>query len=327
MVRRFLGIASLALLALVICISARAARAEMLTEPYKAPEFVGVSNWLNSDPLTLAELRGKVVLIDFWTYSCINCLRTLPFINAWDKDYRDKGLVIIGVHAPEFDFEKNLDNIKTAVAKHHINYPVAVDNALHTWDAYRNRFWPAHYLIDKEGRVVYTHFGEGKYEETENVIRTLLGLGKKATAGPEPVAFALKQTPETYLGNERAENFASPEKLSPETESFTFPETLPISHWALSGAWRVEPQRIISADKNASLRLHFSATNVFLVMGTQNKAPIHVKILLDGQVQKSLIVDQHRLYTVISKHLPKTGLLQLTADAPGLEAYAFTFGE
>jgi cytochrome c biogenesis protein CcdA/thiol-disulfide isomerase/thioredoxin len=152
---------------------------DAVPNPYKAPEFSGIEAWLNSKPLTMAQLKGKVVLIDFWTYSCINCARTLPYITQWDREYRDKGLVIIGVHAPEFEFEKNRANVEAAIAAHHIGYPVAMDNRLDTWTAYNNSYWPALYLIDQQGRVVYTHFGEGNYAETENNIRHLLGLNAK----------------------------------------------------------------------------------------------------------------------------------------------------
>ena len=172
-----------------------------LAQPYPAPEFAGVSEWLNTKPLTMAELKGKVVLVDFWTYSCINCVRTLPYITAWDKKYRDKGLVIIGVHSPEFEFEKNADNVRTALKEHGINYPVAMDNNLSTWQSFNNQYWPAHYLIDRGGNVVYTHFGEGDYDVTENNIRYLLGLkGNADAAQAAEQPFTANQTPGNLFG-------------------------------------------------------------------------------------------------------------------------------
>ena len=191
-------------------------------------------------------LKGKVVLIDFWTYSCINCVRTLPYITDWDRKYRDQGLVIVGVHAPEFEFEKKLDNVKAAIAQHGIRYPVALDNNLSTWVNFNNRYWPAHYLIDREGKVVYTHFGEGQYDVTENNIRYLLGL----KSGVEPVkaeapAENLYQTPETYLGYARANSFGGDQPVVHNAEkAYRFPDELAEDEWALSGKWRVDTQKI-----------------------------------------------------------------------------------
>ncbi|MGD9591057.1 MAG: cytochrome c biogenesis protein CcdA, partial [Candidatus Berkiella sp.] len=181
-----------------------------LTIPYKAPDFEGISAWLNSTPLTMASLKGKVVLIDFWTYSCINCIRTLPYITAWDKKYREDGLVIVGVHSPEFEFERKISNIEDAIKRFGINYPVAVDNGLNTWQAYHNLYWPAHYLIDKSGQVVYTHFGEGAYNITEHNIKVLLDKNKASNTieSSENSPYESK-SPETYLGYFRFEHFAN----------------------------------------------------------------------------------------------------------------------
>jgi cytochrome c biogenesis protein CcdA/thiol-disulfide isomerase/thioredoxin len=184
-----------------------------LKNPYPAPELKGIQYWLNSKPLTLSDLKGKVVLIDFWTYSCINCVRTLPYITGWDRQYRDKGLVIIGVHAPEFEFEKNVANIKSAMARYGIDYPVAVDNNLETWLNYKNRYWPAHYLIDKNGQVVYTHFGEGDYDVTENNVRYLLGLRGKAEAKPSASESTAVANPTTALHTRDTERRVSPYPL------------------------------------------------------------------------------------------------------------------
>lgn len=312
---------------------------DALQHPYQAPEFEGIQAWLNSKPLTMESLKGKVVLVDFWTYSCINCVRTLPYITKWDREYRDKGLVIIGVHAPEFEFEKNVDNVKNALKAHDIKYPVAIDNHLDTWTAFNNRYWPAHYLINQQGQVVYTHFGEGNYAETENNIRYLLGLGAKAENDLDADVYSQNQTPETYLGYSRAEHFSSPEKVAgDEVESFTLPKFLPSHHWALSGKWKIEGERIISEAKGAKLQINFTAGKVFLVLGTRNNKSVTATLNLNGDVLSvndagkdikggKLTVTQHTLYHLISQPKVKNGLLEITASAPGLEAYAFTFGK
>ena len=285
-----------------------------LNEPYPAPKFSGINTWFNSSPLTMEKLKGKVVLIDFWTYSCINCIRTLPFIIDWDRKYRDKGLVIVGIHAPEFEFEKNNENVKKAIATHHIAYPVALDNHLDTWTNFNNSYWPAHYLIDQKGRVVYTHFGEGEYGVTENNIRFLLGLNKIALK-PEISQTSAVQTPETYLGRTRGMHFSS---------NF---QSLPPDYWGLSGKWRIENERIITEETGAKLRLNFTANKVFLVMGAPKDKPIKINIKLNDKPAGKLTIKQHQLYTLIHQRDSKPGLLEITADAPGLEAYAFTFGE
>lgn len=309
---------------------------DALPNPYPAPEFAGIQAWLNSNPLTIKELKGKVVMIDFWTYSCINCVRTLPYITKWDRTYRDKGLVIIGVHAPEFEFERDISNVKNALKAHNIEYPVAIDNKLDTWTAFENRYWPAHYLIDKEGKVVYTHFGEGNYAETENNIRHLLGLDQKADAVPEASVSIKDQTPETYLGTSRAEHFASPEKLVGDSANFSLPKFLPTDHWALSGKWRIEDERIISQQAGAKLQLNFTAGKVFLVLGTQTKKPITATLTLNGEPinvaagkdapRGILTIKNHTLYELVNQPSVKNGLLEINVSEPGLEAYAFTFG-
>lgn len=310
---------------------------DALPAPYAAPEFTGIETWLNSEPLTMTSLKGKVVLIDFWTYSCINCVRTLPYITRWDRAYRDKGLVIIGVHAPEFEFEKNIDNVKSALQTHNIEYPVAIDNKLDTWTAFKNLYWPAHYLIDQQGRIVYTHFGEGKYAETENNIRYLLGLDRQVEATPEKPTYSSNQTPETYLGTSRAERFSSPERpVRGGIQNFTLPKTLPNNHWAVYGKWRVEGERMAAEDAGAKLQLNFNAAKVFLVLGTNDGKPVTAMLTLNGEPlgiaagkdapQGKLTVKQHTLYELVSQSAAQNGLLEITAEAPGLEAYAFTFG-
>ncbi|MDD2701188.1 MAG: cytochrome c biogenesis protein DipZ [Sideroxydans sp.] len=309
-----------------------------LPQPYAAPEFVGIDNWLNSKPLTMAGLKGKVVLVDFWTYSCINCVRTLPYITRWDRKYRDQGLVIIGVHSPEFEFEKKTANVQAAIAEHGIEYPVAQDNRLDTWSNFDNRYWPAHYLIDREGKVVYTHFGEGQYDVTENNIRYLLGLGEKvAQAADEAPAFAATQTPETYLGYARGQNFESPEDVVADaSRRYSFPTRLQDDHWALAGDWQIGSERSVSASAGAQLNLNFNARKVFLVLGSASGKPIEVKVSLNGKApagaagkdaaQGSLRVQRNTLYELIDQGEMRRGVLEIEALQPGLEIYAFTFG-
>ncbi|MBK9160071.1 MAG: cytochrome c biogenesis protein DipZ [Nitrosomonadales bacterium] len=309
-----------------------------LDKPYAAPEFTGIDRWFNSEPLTMAGLKGKVVLVDFWTYSCINCVRTLPYLTAWDRKYRDQGLVIVGVHAPEFEFEKKADNVQAAIAEHGIRYPVAQDNQLDTWSNFSNRYWPAHYLIDREGKVVYTHSGEGEYDVTENNIRYLLGLDEKGeTVMAEASAFSAEQTPETYLGYERARNFSSPEDPALDAvQRYSFPASLGQDDWALRGDWKIEAERIVAAGQGAALRLNFKARKVFLVLGSASGRPLRANIRLNGEPVGGnagkdapagvLNVERNTLYELVDQQAVKGGMLEIETNEPGLEAYAFTFG-
>ena len=310
-----------------------------LNSPYDAPQFSGIDAWLNSPPLTMPGLKGKVVLVDFWTYSCINCIRTLPYLADWDRKYREQGLVIVGVHSPEFEFEKKLDNVKAAVAQHGLRYPVALDNRLDTWSNFKNRYWPAHYLIDRGGKVVYTHFGEGNYDVTENNIRFLLGLGDKAAAAPAPASAvsAAGQTPETYLGYERAESFGGKERIARDARrAYGFPAALSGDEWALSGEWQVDSEKIVAGKGGAALRLDFTARKVFLVLGTASGKPLHATIRMNGAAVGGhagadapaglVTVTRNTLYELIDQKSPQSGLLEIQAQEPGLEAYAFTFG-
>lgn len=294
-----------------------------LAAPYPAPEITGIDSWINSPPLKLQDLKGKVVLIDFWTYSCINCVRTMPYLTAWDKKYREAGLVIIGMHAPEFAFEKKRANVEKAVALHGIRYPVALDNDLATWSAFRNQYWPAHYLIDREGRVVYTHFGEGRYDVTEHNIRTLLGIRGEDVRVEAADGTVAGQSPETYLGFARARNI---DDLVAGEKSYRFPETLPLHNWALSGGWRTGGQSITSLSADAALRYHFAAGTVYLVMGTADGQPVEVETIIDGVPGPVINVDHETLYTVAKLPAPRTGILELRPHRAGLVAYAFTFG-
>jgi cytochrome c biogenesis protein CcdA/thiol-disulfide isomerase/thioredoxin len=315
-----------------------------LENPYPAPQIGGIKKWINSPPLNLEELKkqGKVVLVDFWTYSCINCVRTLPYIKEWYDKYHDKGLVIIGIHSPEFEFEKNEQNVETAIKEDGIKYPVAMDNNLVTWGNFNNRYWPAHYLINKEGQVVYTHFGEGQYDITENNIRYLLGLGSMKDyqkPPPEtPVPASPLQSPETYLGYDRTMGFVSSEPMEKNaTVHYTYPKHIPLNSWALQGSWLVQDERIIAKESKASLRYHFRAKQVYLVMAPASSGkPQMVRILLNGEPVKDfagkdvqnahVTVDQSTLYELVSFKELTSGILEIQAETPGLEAFAFTFG-
>jgi cytochrome c biogenesis protein CcdA/thiol-disulfide isomerase/thioredoxin len=290
----------------------------------RAPGFRKVSLWLNTPdgkPLSLAGLRGRVVLVDFWTYSCINCLRTLPHLEAWDAAYRKAGLTIVGVHSPEFAFERVPDNVRSAVRRLGVRYPVALDNDFATWRAYSNDYWPAEYLIDRSGRVRHVHFGEGSYSETERQIRSLLGEKvPTATSVADRTPQSLT-TPESYLGYERLDRFANG-NLAPDVESaYRFPPSLPQDHLAYAGQWRVEPSRIVAGD-NARLRLRFQARDVYLVLGGSG----HIDVLVDGHPRGAVAVaGTPRLYTVARFPTLTRGLLELRFSR-GVEGYAFTFG-
>jgi cytochrome c biogenesis protein CcdA/thiol-disulfide isomerase/thioredoxin len=305
-----------------------------------APEFVDTQDWFNTPgdkPLTLRSLRGRVVLVDFWTYSCINCLRTLPYLTAWDRTYRRDGLTIVGVHSPEFPFEKDAGNVEEAIERNGIHYPVAQDNDLATWSAYGNQYWPAEYFIDARGRVRYAHFGEGEYGKKEQIIRELLAEAGHPVAKKESGAHGLAPsagvtTPETYLGAARAERFVNP-MLSPGTHDFGAPSSPPPNEFAYRGRWKIALESATA--QGGSLDLNFGARRVYLVLGSPGHAR-HVKVLLDGRpIPASLagsdvhggVVDiaAQRLYNLVD--LPKVEKHVLTLEPEkGAMGYAFTFG-
>ena len=286
-----------------------------------APPLKPDGAWINSKPLTIAQLRGKVVLIDFWTYSCINCLRTLPHVKAWDATYRSKGLVIIGVHTPEFAFEHVTSNVRSAVERLGIRYPVVQDNRFKTWDNYANQYWPAEYLIDRTGHVRHTHFGEGEYPHTEALIRQLLAVnGKHARQLPDTTPTEA-MTPETYLGYARIASYTGTQIVPDKPARYTFANSLFSNAFSYDGTWRVGAEKI-TAIKDARLRLDFQAKNVYLVLGGKGT----VQVLIDGRQTKTLRVDAERLYTVrTSDTLASHALLELRFS-PGVQAYSFTFG-
>jgi thiol-disulfide isomerase/thioredoxin len=303
--------------------------------PYQAPVIDGISAWINSTPLTWSDLKGKVVLIDFWTYSCINCIRTLPYLKEWYAKYHDKGLEIIGIHSPEFQFEHDLNNVTSAVKKFGILYPVALDNQFVTWRNFQNQYWPAHYLINKNGMVVYEYFGEGEYAATENNIRFLLGVGEGSTVSNPNQPFFSKETPETYLGYSRMDNFSSPESISQNASAaYTYPNTLSMNHWALNGTWIISADKITSVSQGAGIKLHFSGKKVYAVMGAAQK-PLLIKLSLNGRpliadhgadvTNSQVRVTQNQLYALIDLSKEDEGELEMITE-PGLEIYTFTFG-
>lgn len=297
------------------------------------PEFQGIEAWLNSSPLTQEELRGKVVMIDFWTYSCINCIRTLPYVTSWYDKYEDDGFVIIGVHTPEFAFEKERENVEEAIAEHGIRYPVAQDNDYDTWDAYNNRYWPAHYLFDAEGRLRYTHFGEGEYDKTESNIVALL---KEAGYDPDEEMtevgdlpdFRRIGTPETYLGYWRMEGNGNAEPLlRDEPQVYTVPEEPEFNRFYFQGQWSVMRQHSQLESEGGAIVYRYRASNVNLVMGSSSGDPVLARVYIDGEEMGVFNVLEETLYELHStpgsydEHVLRIEFLD-----PGVEVYAFTFG-
>jgi thiol-disulfide isomerase/thioredoxin len=295
-----------------------AATGDGLPELGAAPDFTGVTQWLNSKPLTMASLRGRVVLIDFWTYTCINCIRTLPYLKAWDARYRDAGLTIVGVHSPEFSFEKDAGHVQRAIKSFGIRYPVVQDNDLATWSAWGNQYWPAEYLIDAKGQVRHVHFGEGDYDQSENAIRSLLAerdpqLGAKAKPD-DPFTISAAATPETYVGSARAQGWL-PSKPQNGTHTYTPPLSLPTSRFALGGTWRVTPEDA-TAVHDATLTAHVHARHVYLVLGGNGTVKVN---------GRPIRVTHQRLYTLADYPADGDHVLRLSFT-PGVSAFAFTFG-
>lgn len=305
-----------------------------------APELIPGGEWFNSTPLTLADLRGKVVLIDFWTYTCINCIRTLPYLEKWHETYADKGLVIIGVHTPEFEFEKNPTNVRKAIQDFGLKYPVMQDNAFATWRSYNNHYWPAKYFIDKNGRIRDSHFGEGDYDESERFIQELLketGASVDQITVDNPVYSVAARTPETYVGYDRLEYNVSPEAIKPDKESsYSTPPDIPLNRFAYAGRWTIAGERAVPASSSA-LTLHFEAGQVFLVMRAKQGLTAQVKVYLDGSpiaadssgedVKNGVVsVVDDRLYKLINLKNSGKHLLRLEFLDGNTELYAFTFG-
>jgi len=316
------------------------------------PSLAGATAWLNSAPLTPEGLRGKVVVVDFWTYSCINCLRALPYVKAWNDRYKDHGLVVIGVHTPEFAFEKDLDNVRHAVSELKITYPVALDSNYAVWQAFNNQYWPAHYFIDSMGRIRGHHFGEGNYRESEELIRQLLteagdqdlpaaGYGELAATGIQAAADeAHIQSPETYIGYERAAHFSSSTGVAPDQDKlYAEPSKLELNQWALAGRWTVRNEDGVLDQAPGAITFRFYARDLHLVMGAgADGKPIHFRVRLDGaapdqnhgvdvDIHGNGVVHEQRLYQLIrqSKDVVEHTFSIEFLD-PGIHAYSFTFG-
>ena len=310
-----------------------------------APELIAGGEWFNpptpeaSEGQALQSLRGKVVLVDFWTYTCINCIRTLPYLRDWHEKYSDKGLVIIGVHTPEFEFEKSAENVRKAIEDFELKYPVMQDNDYATWRAYNNRYWPAKYIVDKNGKIRYRHFGEGKYDETEKVIQTLLSeTGVDVDVKIDNPRYQnASRTPELYLGYERMGYFATPDQLvKNKKKEYKFPGNMALNHFALSGDWQIEEERSMAFTGSAMV-LAFEAKEVFLVMRTKGDDVGRVKIYLDDKlisesdagddVKDGIVtVDVDRLYKLVKLDSGGQHVLKLEFLDSNIELYAFTFG-
>ena len=315
-----------------------------------APSLDGAVTWLNSPPLTSAELRGKVVLVDFWTYSCINCIRTIPYVRAWAEKYKDQGLVVIGVHAPEFAFEKNVDNVKKAIGDFKIGYPVAIDNDYRIWRAFENNYWPAHYLIDAKGQIRYEHFGEGNYPQTEQAIQDLLHEAGSDMAQGAPVVPDAKgaeaspdlgdiRSGETYVGYKQATGFVSPEGLTadaPADYSIANPD---LNQWGLAGTWTIGPEQASLDKAGGGISYRFSARDLHLVLGpAADGKPIRFQVTVDGKAPGANhgsdidaagngTVTATKLYQLVRQSGDVTARnFEIRFLDPGVQAYAFTFG-
>jgi thiol-disulfide isomerase/thioredoxin len=309
------------------------------------------TEWLNSKPLTAESLRGKVVLIEFWTYTCINWLRTLPYVRAWAEKYQGQGLVVIGVHAPEFPFEKNLDNVRRAVKQLHVGFPVAVDNEHAIWRAFDNNYWPALYFVDAKGQVRHQHFGEGEYEQSERMIQKLLAEAGNASVGRGLVSvdgqgaeaaadWGSLSSPENYLGAGRTEGFASPGGVRlDQRNEYAAPARLGLNQWALAGEWTMGRGAIGSSKANGRIMYRFHARDLHLVMGPVARGTsVRFRVLIDGKAPGAAhgsdideqgygTVSEQRLYQLIRQPKPIADrLFEIEFLDAGAEAFAFTFG-
>jgi thiol-disulfide isomerase/thioredoxin len=308
------------------------------------PSLGGATAWLNSEPLDPAELRGHAVLVNFWTFTCINWLRQEPYVRAWSQAYRDDGLVVIGVHTPEFSFEHEIDRVRQATKERDIDYPVAVDNDYEIWSAFANHYWPALYFVDADGIIRDQHFGEGRYEPSERVIQRLLGVEHELVSvqglGVEAeAAWDHLHTPETYLGYGRSEHFASPESTRyDECRAYELPDRLRLNHWALAGEWTIGPENLVLDQASGSIAYRFHARDAHLVLSPGAREPIPFRVLLDGEApgpSHGVDVDEDgngllrdgRLYQLVREHdAVRERTLEITFLEPGAEAYVFTFG-
>jgi hypothetical protein len=315
------------------------------------PSLGGATGWLNSQPPAANSLRGKVVLVQFCTYTCINWLRTLPYVRAWDEKYKGQGLAVVGVHTPEFPFEKDVDNVRRAVRDLRVVYPVALDNDYAIWRAFKNQYWPALYIVNAQGRIRHHHFGEGDYEQSERIIQQLLAEAGAGVVGQELVSvegrgaeaeadWGSLKSPENYVGFERTENFASPGGAAPdERRVYAAPAQLDLNRWALSGDWTVGRQAIVLNKAGGRIACRFHARDLHLVMGPSARGTsVRFRVTLDGQPPRAAhgfdvdeqgngTVTEQRLYQLIRQPKPITNRrFEIEFLDPGAEAYAFTFG-
>jgi thiol-disulfide isomerase/thioredoxin len=315
------------------------------------PSLSGATTWLNSPPLTAAGLRGKVVLVDFWTYTCINWLRTLPYVRAWAEKYREHGVVVLGVHTPEFPFEHDLENVRRAVQDMRVAYPIAIDNDYAIWDAFNNHYWPALYLVDAQGRIRAHHFGEGAYEQSEMMLQHVLAEAGTGGIAPELVSVDAQgaeaaadwsdlRSPENYLGDARTENFASPGGAVVEQRHvYTAPARFSLNQWALAGEWTVGEQAVALNTANGRIAYRFHARDLHLVMGPAARGTsVRFRVFLDGlppgeafgsdvDEQGNGMVTQQRLYQLIRQPGPIADRhFEIEFLDAGVEAFAFTFG-
>jgi cytochrome c biogenesis protein CcdA/thiol-disulfide isomerase/thioredoxin len=308
-----------------------------------APDFVGITKWLNTDkPLTIKSLRGKVVLVDFWTYTCINCIRTLPHVTSWYDKYHNEGFVVVGVHTPEFEFEHETSNVENAIKQYKIYYPVAQDNNYATWNNYNNQYWPAEYLIDANGTIRREDFGEGEYTQMEEAIQTLLKqAGHKVTQKLDTLPDMTPQneiSPETYLDSQRMQYYYPSATLGDGTSTYTLQESIPQDTFSLGGQWTINDGNAV-AGKNATLAYNFTASNVYLVLNpAPGKKPSQVKVFIDGKPVNTtnegtdvkngvLTIPTDRLYNLINLHgKTESHILKLEFETPGIQGFAFTFG-
>jgi thiol-disulfide isomerase/thioredoxin len=315
------------------------------------PGFDGATGWLNSPPLTAADLSGKVVLVDFWTYTCINWLRTLAYVRAWAEKYHDRPFILVGVHTPEFPFEQDVDNVRQAARDMRVAYPIALDSDYAVWRAFSNRYWPAVYIADAQGRIRHHQFGEGQYEECERVIQRLLREAGDQGIGDDLVAVAADgfeaqadwtnlESPETYLGYEQTQNFASPGVADlDEPHAYVAPDSLKLNHWALSGEWTIERGASVLNRPDGRIAFRFHARDVHLVMGPPARgASVPFRVLIDGEApgdahgldtdeQGNGTVAQQRLYQLVREPGSISDrTLEITFLGSGVEAYVFTFG-
>jgi thiol-disulfide isomerase/thioredoxin len=289
-----------------------------------APEFPAGDNWLNSVPLTMAELKGKVVLIDFWTYSCINCIRTLPYVTNWYDAYKDKGLVVIGVHTPEFTFEHDADNVKNAIAQFKIHYPVVQDNDYAIWSSYNNEYWPAEYLIDQQGEIVEENFGEGNYSQTEKNIMQLLGI--KASSSAPVVNDNLDKigSPEMYFGTDRLKNLTAGQQPSNSPKSYQLQQNLSVNNFSLGGTWQFSGQNVRLSGSSGRINLKFHSGKIFIVASSSQ--PAELSITVDGKPQPPVTVQAAKLYTLFDSQDYSDHLIEININQSGFQAFTFTFG-